>query len=58
MCGLNDAGVQQKLLATKDLTLKIAIDTSVSMEAAARSAKQIHGVGLQVTNWAMGVLEG
>ena len=45
VCGLNDGAVQQKLLATKALTLQIAIDTSVAMEAAARSAKQIHGVG-------------
>ena len=47
VCGLNDGAVQQKLLATKGLTLKVAIDTSVAMEAAARSAKQIHGVGLE-----------
>ena len=47
VCGLNDARVQQKLLATKNLTLQISVDTAVAMEAAARSAKQIHGVGLE-----------
>ena len=47
VCGLNDAGVQQKLLATKNVTLQTAIETSVAMEAAAKSAKQIHGVGLE-----------
>ena len=47
VCGLNDGVVQQKLLATKNLTLAISIDTAVAMEAAARSAKQIHGVGLE-----------
>ena len=46
VCGLNDGVVQQKLLATKNLTLAISIETAVAMEAAARSAKQIHGVGL------------
>ena len=46
VCGLNDGVVQQKLLATKNLTLATSIDTAVAMEAAARSAKQIHGVGL------------
>ena len=45
VCGLNDGAAQQKLLATKTLTLQLAIDTSVAMEAAVRSAKQIHGVG-------------
>ena len=33
--------MQQRLLATMDLTLQIAIDTATAMEAAARSAKQI-----------------
>ena len=47
VCGLNDGVVQQKLLATKSLTLKISIDTAVAMEAAAMSARQIHGVGLE-----------
>ena len=47
VCGLNNRAVQQKLLATKGLTLQTAIDTSVAMEAAARSARQIHGVGLE-----------
>ena len=47
VCGLNDAPVQQKLLATKGLTLGMALEISVAMEAAARSAKQIHGVGLE-----------
>ena len=42
VCGLNDEKVQQKLLATKDITLQIAVDTATAMEAAARSAKQIH----------------
>ena len=42
VCGLNDEKVQQKLLATKGLTLKMATDTAIVMEAAARSAKQIH----------------
>ena len=48
VCGLNDEKVQQKLLATQKLTLKTAIETAVGMEAAARSAKQIHGVGVEV----------
>jgi hypothetical protein len=47
VCGLSDAVVQQKLLATKNLDLKSALETSITMEAAARSAKQIHGVGLE-----------
>ena len=42
VCGLNDEKVQQKLLASKDLTLQTAVDTATAMEAAARSAKQIH----------------
>ena len=42
VCGLNDEKVQQKLLATSNLTLKSAVDTATAMEAAARSAKQIH----------------
>ena len=41
VCGLNDERMQQRLLATKDLTLQIAIDTATAMEAAARRAKQI-----------------
>ena len=41
VCGLNDERMQQRLLATKDLTLQTAIDTATAMEAAARSAKQI-----------------
>ena len=44
VCGLNDEKVQQKLLATQNLTLKNAVDNAVAMEAAVRSAKQIHGV--------------
>ena len=47
VCGLNDGVVQQKLLATKNLTLSGAIDTAVAVEAAVKSAKQIHGVGLE-----------
>ena len=42
VCGLNDEKVQQRLLATSELTLKVAVDTATAMEAAARSAKQIH----------------
>ena len=42
VCGLNDEKVQQRLLATNELTLKLAVDTATAMEAAARSAKQIH----------------
>ena len=42
VCGLNDERVQQRLLATSDLTLKLAVDTATAMEAAARSARQIH----------------
>ena len=42
VCGLNDEKVQQKLLATANLTLQSAVDTATAMEAAARSAKQIH----------------
>ena len=34
VCGLNDGVVQQKLLATKTLTLTVAIDISVAMEGA------------------------
>ena len=48
VCGLNDERVQQKLLATQTLTLKIAVDNAVAMEAAIRSAKQIHGVTTEV----------
>ena len=47
VCGLNDGVVQQKLLALKNLTLATAIETAIAMEAAAKSAKQIHGVGLE-----------
>ena len=50
VCGLNDEKVQQKLLATQTLTLKAAVDNAVAMEAAVRSAKQIHGVGVEVSN--------
>ena len=42
VCGLNDERVQQKLLAANDLTLKLAVDIATAMEAAARSAQQIH----------------
>ena len=42
VCGLNDEKLQQKLLATKNLTLQSAVDTATAMEGAVRSAKQIH----------------
>ena len=48
VCGLNDERLQQKLLATQNLTLKVAVDNAVAMEAAVRSAKQIHGVTTEV----------
>ena len=41
VCGLNCASIQQTLLSTKDLTLKIAVDTATAMESAARSTKQL-----------------
>ena len=50
VCGLNDEKVQQKLLATQKLTLKTAVDNAVAMEAAVRSAKQIHGLGVEVSS--------
>ena len=50
VCGLNDERVQQKLLATQNLTLKIAVENAVAMEAAVRSAKQIHGVEVSQIN--------
>ena len=49
VCGLNDERVQQKLLAAKELTLQTAVDTATAMEAAARSAKQIHNKPTQNT---------
>ena len=48
VCGLNDEKIQQKLLATSNLSLKIAIDTAVAMEAAIKSARQIHHSGVDV----------
>ncbi len=45
--GLGDPVVQQKLLAIKDLTFKVAVETAVAMEAAVINARQIHGVGLE-----------
>ena len=43
VCGLNNEKIQQRLLATRDLDLKRAMDTAVAMEAATRSAKELHG---------------
>ncbi len=45
--GLNDGAMQQKLLAIKSLTLKTALDNAIAMEAAAISAKRIHGVSVE-----------
>ena len=42
VCSLNDQKIQQKLLATRNLTLESAIDTAVAMEAAIRSARDLH----------------
>lgn len=43
VCGLNKEKIQQKLLATQDLDLQTAIYTAIAMEAAAESAKELHG---------------
>ena len=43
VCGLNSAGIQQKLLSTKKLDLNGALDISRSYEAAAKDAKAILG---------------
>ena len=45
VCSLNDKKIQQKLLATRNLTLESAIDTAVAMEAAIRSARDLHVLG-------------
>lgn len=45
VCGLNSESVQQKLLATKDLTLEKALNTARSFESTSRDAKMIHGGG-------------
>ena len=45
VCGLNSEPIQQKLLATKELTLEKALSTARSFESAARDAKMIHGGG-------------
>ena len=39
---LNDQMIQQKLLAVKSLDLNTAIDTAIAMEAAVRSARDLH----------------
>ena len=46
VCGLNSETVQQKLLATKDLTLEKSLGVARSFESTSRDAKMIHGGGL------------
>ena len=45
VCGLNSERVQQKLLSTKDLTLKKATEIALSFEAASKEAKVLQGGG-------------
>ena len=42
VCGLSSESVQQKLLATKDLTIEKALKIARSYEAASKDAKMIH----------------
>ena len=51
VCSLNDQKIQQKLLATRNLTLESAIDTAVAMEAAIRSVRDLHVSGRVMVCW-------
>ena len=39
VCGINDVGVQQKLLSEKDLTFKHAVELAIGVETAERESK-------------------
>ena len=45
VCGLNNENVQQKLLASEDLTLEKALTTARSFESTSRDARMFHGGG-------------
>ena len=48
VCGLRSDNIQKRLLSVKDLTLKVALDTALSMEAADSTASALHGRDAQV----------
>ena len=45
VCGLNSESIQKALLAKPDLTLESALEIAISMEAAAKKAKEMKGQG-------------
>ena len=55
VCGLNSESIQQKLLASKDLTLEKALTIARSFESTARDAKMIHGGRTAASETASGV---
>ena len=48
VCGLRSDNIQKRLLSVKDLTLKVALHTALSMEAADSTASALHGWDAQV----------
>jgi len=45
VCGLNSESIQKALLAKPDLMLESALEIAISMEAAAKKAKEMKGQG-------------
>ena len=54
VCGLRNEGIQHRLLAEADLTLKQALDLTLGMEAAERNAKSLKGTEQAVHKFAAG----